>query len=648
MKRKRDDINLKNCPSVNTARENLKRTSALYNAAPTRRRKANLDSAKTLLDEAYLKEEVNSINGKINSMSEHFSGNAHRKAWNLVRDLSGKNSKPAIQLKGGSTTKRLENWLDHFKNLLGKKPALPEDKSLPREQISPPLNISVSPFTLKELTDVLSQIKSCKAFGPDNIPPIIWKDYNFHGFLLQLCNLALDENVCTNHWLKSNIIPVPKKGDLTLATNYRGISLLPIAAKIYNKLLLNRIRPHVDPLLRKNQNGFRSGRSTLTQILALRRILEEARNFNLEAILVFVDFKKAFDSVDREKMFDILSLYGIPQKIITAIKLLYSGTKSSVQTPDGETDTFPIIAGILQGDTLAPFLFILVVDYVMRVSVDKISNFGFLLHRRRGPRNPAIHITDTDFADDIALISSQIESAQRLLISLESAANCVGLYLNESKTEYLTLNLDDSLPKIIKTISGIELKCVLDYQYLGSFISSSEKDFKIRKALAWSACNRLHKIWSSDFLDSELKVKIFKITIEPILLYGSETWSLTRKLEKQLDGTYTRLLRRVKNLSWRDHPTKDTIYGSLKPISLTLKAKRVQFAGHCLRASSEVISSLVLWKPRLAKQRSRKFTFPDAICRDTGLNFCDLPNAMHDRDSWRQRVESIVSTAVER
>ena len=78
----------------------------------------------------------------------------------------------------------------------------------------------------------------------------------------------------------------------------------------------------------------------VSQILALRRILEEAKNFNLEAILIFVDFKKAFDSVDRDKMFDILSLYGIPQKIIDAIKLPYTDAQSSVQTPDGETPTF--------------------------------------------------------------------------------------------------------------------------------------------------------------------------------------------------------------------------------------------------------------------------------------------------------------------
>jgi len=178
-------------------------------------------------------------------MSQHFTRNAHRDVWKLVKTLSGKESQPKIQLKGGSTQKRLEKWLLHFKNLLGKKPVLPENDTLLREQISPELNISVSPFTIDELKSVLSETKPCKAFGPDNIPPIIWKDDNFHNILLKLRNIAFEDNVCTDHWLNSNIIPVPKKGDLSLAANYRGISLLPIAAKIYNRLLLNCIRPHV-------------------------------------------------------------------------------------------------------------------------------------------------------------------------------------------------------------------------------------------------------------------------------------------------------------------------------------------------------------------------------------------------------------------
>ena len=184
----------------------------------------------------------------------------------------------------------------------------------------------------------------------------------------------------------------------------------------------------------------------------------------------------------------------------------------------------------------------------MRVSVDKMQSNGFLLERRLGPRNPPIFLTDTDFADDIALISSCIANAQCLLNALESAANSVGLYLNESKTEYLTLNANLDANNI-KTINGIDLKEVDDYKYLGSFISPSDKDFKVRKALAWNVCNKLHTIWSSSILDSNIKVKIFQTVIEPILLYGSEAWSLTKQMEKQLDGTYTRLLCRVKNLS---------------------------------------------------------------------------------------------------
>ena len=90
--------------------------------------------------------------------------------------------------------------------------------------------------------------------------------------------------------------------------------------------------------------------------------------------LVFVDFSKAFDSVDRERMFEILKLYGIPDKIVSAIKVLYSNTTSTILSPDGETSPFSIVAGILQGDTLAPFLFITVVDYVLRMSVDNISS----------------------------------------------------------------------------------------------------------------------------------------------------------------------------------------------------------------------------------------------------------------------------------
>ena len=478
--------------------------------------------------------------------------------------------------------------------------------------------------------------------GPDKIPAILWKDNVFHQLLLDLCNYAKNSHISPTIWLKSQIIPIPKKGDLTLPTNYRGISLLPIAAKIYNKLLLNRIRSEVEPILRKNQNGFRPGRSTLGQILTLRRIIEEITFCNKTAALIFVDFSKAFDSVNRDTMFEILELYGIPKEIIEAIKVLYTNTQATVLTPDGETDPFGILAGILQGDTLAPFLFIIVIDYIMRVSVDSIPENGLLYQPRKSSRYPALYVTDADFADDIALLSDNLQGAQALLSSLESAANCVGLHLNETKTEFMPVNIRDN--QEIKTLSENILKCVEDYKYLGSHIKNSEKDFNIRKGIAWTACNKLDKIWKSN-LDRKFKIQIFRVLVEPILLYGSETWTLSARQQQRLDGCYTRLLRRVLNLSWRNHPTLETIYGDLPRVSNLVCKRRVQFAGHCARATDELVSSFVLWRHPFPDNRSRKLTFPDRIRRDTAISRDNLLAAMKDREYWKGVVNSISAEA---
>ena len=107
-----------------------------------------------------------------------------------------------------------------------------------------------------------------------------------------------------------------KKGDLEITKNYRGITLTAIAAKIYNAMLLNRILPEVEKVLRKNQNGFRRNRSVTSQILTVRRIIEGVRAKNLKAVLLFVDFSKAFESIHRGKMEEILLAYGISTETV--------------------------------------------------------------------------------------------------------------------------------------------------------------------------------------------------------------------------------------------------------------------------------------------------------------------------------------------
>ena len=139
-------------------------------------------------------------------------------------------------------------------------------------------------------------------------------------------------------WSILNIVPIPESGDLSLGGNYRGISLSSIVAKTFNRMLLNRIRPKLDDHLRTNQNGFRKGRTTVGHILALRRLIEEVEANNLPAIVTYIDFKKAFDTIHRGKMLKILQAYGIPQIIVDAISRMYQDTKAKVTSPDGDTE----------------------------------------------------------------------------------------------------------------------------------------------------------------------------------------------------------------------------------------------------------------------------------------------------------------------
>ena len=145
----------------------------------------------------------------------------------------------------------------------------------------------------------------------------------------------------------------------------------------------------------------------------------------------------------------------------------------------------------------------------------------------------------------------------------------------------------------------------------------SEKDLKVRKSLALAACNKLQMLWHSN-LSRDYKDFLFQYLVEPVLLYVAETWTLTQTTQRRLDGTHTNLLRRVQNINWAEHATKENIYGNLPSISDILMRRRLQLAGHCLRAESEVISTLLQWDQRLPI-RNRKRTYPQMLSRDSGI-----------------------------
>ena len=148
----------------------------------------------------------------------------------------------------------------------------------------------------------------------------------------------------------------------------------------------------------------------------------------------------------------------------------------------------------------------------------------------------------------------------------------------------------------ISTLEGTPLKLVDKFTYLGSSVESTEKDIETRLTKAWTAINRLSIIWKSDLTD-KMKRSFFQAAVTSILLYGCTTWTLTKRLEKKLDGNYTRMLRAILNKSWQQHPTRHQLYGHLPPITKTIQVRRTRHAGHCWRSRDELIRDVLLWIP---------------------------------------------------
>ena len=271
-----------------------------------------------------------------------------------------------------------------------------------------------------------------------------------------------------------------------------------------------------------------------------------------------------------------------------------------------ETEYFDIVAGVLQGETLASYLFIICLDYVLRTSIDKIRENGFELTKKRSRRYPAKTITDADYPDDITILVNTPNQAETLLHNLQRAAAGIGLHVKAHKTEYMCYNQTGD----ISTLDGTPLKQVDKFTYLGSIVSSTEKDIDTRLKKAWTAIDKLSIIWKSDLAD-KMKRSFFQTVVVSILLYGCTTWH--------------------------------QLYGHLPLITKTIQVRRTRHAGHCWRSKDELISDVLQWTPTYSRAKAVRSarTYIQQLCEDTGCSPEDLPEAMNDREKWRERVRDI-------
>ena len=149
-------------------------------------------------------------------------------------------------------------------------------------------------------------------------------------------------------------------------------------------------------------------------------------------------------------------------------------------------------------------------------------------------------------------------------------------------------------------------------------------------------------IWKSDLTD-KIQCSFFQVAFVSILLYGCTAWTLTKRRQKKLNGNYTRMLRAILNKSWRQHPTRQQLYGHLPPITKTIQVRLTKHAGHCWRSRDELISDVLQWTPTYGRAKAGRPAriYIQQLCENPGCSSENLPDAMNDREKWRERVRDI-------
>ena len=562
-----------------------------------------------------------------------------RLAWTHISALRRKAER---SLPAPSTATRLERFTTHFTSLFGREPVVDEPlRTRIFAPVDPQLPFDTGPISLAELHTALRSIAPNKATGADSIPNEVLLLTDIHPCIVNMLNYMLRDSL--PQALRSSIlVPIFKKGDVNTLNNWRGISLMPTITKLFNRVLLNRIRK-IDSLLHWGQNGFRPERNTAGHIISLTTLCDIAKtrpSFELHGL--YVDFSKAFDSITWISIELALKRFHVPDFLIKCIMKVMHGHELHVRADGTVSDTpIPVTLGVLQGDTLAPFLFVLVLDAVLGSLPEIGLHIGPTAIGRSGED---FILTVLGFADDLLLLGHTADTVQALLRSLEAAAKCVGLSINygAGKTERFCMNSD---PGTVSDSAGNVVPVVHHYKYLGVFATDPWVDLEKRKSKCWSALTSISHIWKSN-LRMTFKRDLAYALVEPIFAYGIGAWPLTRPYEDAIDNAFGRMLRYACGLApalaSRHIVPSESLYGDHPFMSTHIRTRRINFLAHALRATvsgrvNHPFIHLFFWEvpPELHRRRrgGQRLSLQQSILRDCGYEYVEelLPILLNNR-----------------
>ena len=505
--------------------------------------------------------------------SQITQANVERKSKLLFEQIRKVKSKASqvrnqcINKKDGTTltemTDVLHRWHEYGTELFETddtvEPQEPPDLSFQHPEPSP---------LLDEVKAAIKQLKSGKAPGLDGIPAELLKHTGEAGMkaLLYLCTKIWETCTWPDEWKLQEFVMLYKKGNAKECGNYRTIALISHASKILLIIILNRIKIKVEQELSDCQAGYQSNRGTIDMLFSLQLLIEKVRNSEDEAFIIFIDYSKAFDSVNHNQLFDTMKKMGFPTHLVSLIAALYDNQKATIRWNGEHCDFFKIGKGVRQGCILSPHLFNVYTEQVMREA--DIEDMGL----RIGGRN----ITDLRYADDTGLIASNVTTSKRMLYRVDSSGKAKGLGLNAPKTKYMHIKGKQSQPDEFTTIkvNGTLLEKVDTFKYLGSIKSSDGsclQDIKTRIAMAKQKMVQLNNVWKDRSIPNQLKMFLLKCLVWPVIMYGCEAWTLKKDEENRLNAAEMWLYRRLLNVSWKDKRTNESILEELSTKRILLQ-----------------------------------------------------------------------------
>ena len=587
---------------------------------------------------------------------------------------------PAIKSKNGvlltEPKQVLDRWSEHFNGVLNLDSEF--DMSVLDEIPQWDTNMSLLNLpTIDEVVLSIKQLTAGKAPGADGIPPDIFK----HGGialaeqLLKLFTQIWKEGGVPQVFKDADIVHLYKnKGDIKCCDNHRGISLLCIAGKIFARLMLNRLLKHTDDIgvIPESQCGFRSGRGTTDMNFALRQIQEKCKLYSEDLYLLFIDLTKAFDTINRDGLWAILEKVGCPKRFVDLIRSFHDGMNATVREGSDKSQPFGVTSGTKQGCVLAPTLFSIFFSLMLQVAFkDATDGVGIRSRFDRGlcsaksshfnasTKVELFTIRDLLFADDCALAACSQKALQTLCDCFAAAARRFGLTISIKKTEALYQPAPGNMyePPAI-TIEGKLLKAVDNFKYLGSIISndaSFDAEITARIAKATAAFGRLSKrLWTNNGIRLSTKICVYKAAVLTSLLYGCETWTLTKKQIRRLEKFHYTTLRRIARIKWFHKVTNYEVLSrcNISTFQSMVDKARLRWTGHVVRMKNDRIPKILLYG-RLATgipKRGNHNTYLNNVkstLRECDISCTRLEELASERLNWRNTVKTGILRAEE-